>query len=138
MSNFSQKYCANCGSSAVCSVLQLLTQNPRLNDAMGSCHYFNLIQGQTPNNVNFGSEQQLQVSREEIARKLKEAQAQEDKEEVIRPSSKLYCHDCGKNDVELLRCSKCGELVCADCMTDTIDGRTLCQSCYDAEIPAML
>lgn len=137
MSNFSQKYCANCGSSAVCSVLQLLTQNPKLNDAMGSCHYFNLVQGRTMNDINIGSEQ-LPVNRDEVARKLREAQEQEKKEEIFRPSSDLYCHDCGKNDIELLKCSKCGELVCADCMTDTIDGRTLCQSCYEAETPAML
>ena len=53
--------------------------------------------------------------------------------EVIPPSEDLSCSVCHKKNVQLGKCSSCGRLICADCMTETIDGRTLCQECYDSD-----
>lgn len=52
-------------------------------------------------------------------------------EVICPPSEDSSCAHCGKNNVQLLQCSKCSSLVCADCFVDTIEGKTLCTTCWE-------
>lgn len=52
-------------------------------------------------------------------------------EEEIHENS--TCSHCGKNNVQVLQCSKCDNWVCADCFVDTIEGKTLCTTCWEGE-----
>jgi hypothetical protein len=67
-----------------------------------------------------------------LAEEIKAATTKEEDCPVIHaPEKGLECCACGQDDVQLLECSKCGRLVCGDCVTDTLKGESLCPECYE-------
>ena len=50
---------------------------------------------------------------------------------IIHASEDLSCVHCKQNNVDLLTCSECGELVCGDCAYETPDHKVYCPECYD-------
>ena len=49
--------------------------------------------------------------------------------------AECVCTTCGKTGLlyrdEFEKCSICGSYVCQDCAISTIDGQTMCESCYN-------
>lgn len=70
----------------------------------------------------------------EISKKIHEITDKAD-EGIIPASEHNSCSSCGKSNVELLVCTKCGNYVCSDCATETINGKVYCEKCYEDSEP---
>lgn len=71
-----------------------------------------------------------------IAEQIREesiAAEEKKQKKVLGPAEGVECSACHKDNVQLVHCDNCGKVCCADCLTDTLDGKTLCQDCYDSE-----
>lgn len=141
--------CPSCKIQPICKAYDELKKNPGVLAAMTQCRYYE--QGDNAflhnatviklDNIQSTAAEEIKDSRpdrdvlhdaSEISRKIHEAANDHMKEPVfVKPDGNISCASCGKPDLPLTACSLCGEMICAECATETLDGKILCPSCYN-------
>ena len=133
MSAFSARVCIGCRSEPVCKIKDLLVSNYTLNTAMSECRYFlgndTNTRGKTLHVVE--NEQKRRDIAQDVLLVSKKIHAMtEDK----KSSNVGTCESCNTK-AELFSCDNCGKAICENCCTHTLNGRTLCEKCYDEDEP---
>jgi len=138
--SFRENACTTCKVASVCRVKTLLDKKTFLDEAMNGCHFYQPFGDQS---IFLPGEKKDEVPRRnvmldvgEISRKIHEITDKPRKEpKIIPPSDNATCASCGETNVQLVVCQRCGAQICADCMTETINGEILCPECYDRDEP---
>lgn len=132
--SFSYEACNACKLRFICSVYPLIKDNHALGAAMIGCRYYEHDEKAEDGSENKVSENHS-LSIEErlaIAEEIKANNASKIEEPVIyQPQEGVKCSSCGHDNVQLVECSQCHKLICGDCVTDTLDGKSLCPDCYE-------
>ena len=127
--SFSYEACNTCKIRFICSVYPLIKDNNALDMAMIGCRYFERDEDakSVPENRSLSIEERLAIAEE-----IKANAASKIKEPIIyQPQEGVKCSSCGRDNVQLIECSECHKLICGDCVTDTLDGKSLCPDCYE-------
>jgi len=137
-SSFTSEACSTCRLLPICAVCPIITANKALDAAMIGCRYYEEGENSMmPFGQNVEEAPSISVDeRLKIAEQIREesiAAEEEKQKEVFGPAEGVECSACHKDNVQLVRCDNCGKACCADCLTDTLDGKTLCPDCYDSE-----
>lgn len=130
--SFSVTTCINCKNSNICKICDILKEHQIVNKAMIACLYYQNTNGndniQTQDVVDYDIK--TTQDRMKISNMIHELSGDNIlKEETIQPSEDKKCHICQTKNVELVKCSSCGNYMCNDCCTYTPDG-VLCDKCF--------
>lgn len=141
--NFYRDACSSCKISSICKAADAFRENKALNSCVTGCCFYQASGGNDISPGNFESQEtkrDVTLDINEVSKKIHNLTKPEDSigGSIIAPSDDLSCSACGKNNIQLLRCDSCHKLVCADCCTETIDGKTYCPTCYDEADPSIL
>ena len=131
--SFTNEACRKCTMLPVCKIKDLFDENPILDFAMLGCRYY--ADGSNEQTVFYQPEEETESrDRLEVAQEIRASMPiEDDKEDIVPPSETLACSSCGKTGVQLIKCGNCDKYCCGDCITDTIDGKSLCPECYENE-----
>ena len=130
--SFSVTTCMKCRNNEICKICDILTEHQIVNKAMIACLYYHKMDGndniQTQDVVDY--DVKTAQDRAEISNMIHELSGDnESKEEIVQPSEDKECHICKTKNIQLVKCSSCGNYICNACCTYTPDG-ILCDECF--------
>lgn len=123
--------CESCNTAGICSVKEKndSLKNQGITSVVTNCKYF------TGNNINtytpMAPERDFSADGiSSLSDRIHQMLGDKDEEaEIKKASPNESCAICGSNNVDLLKCHKCGKWVCQDCSTEDIHGCVTCDNC---------
>lgn len=130
--SFIEQACNTCRIQPVCKAYELIKTNAVLDISMIGCSFYEEEQRARKQENQQKIELTIQ-ERLDMAEKIKAENYVDDIAcDIIQPQKGVRCSACGKDNVQLIKCDECGALCCGDCITDTLNNKSLCPSCYES------
>ena len=118
--------CENCVTQPVCKIFEEKKKfAPIASIYVDNCKCFN----NKNSNFESGGDYDFEAinNRIEIIQKINESRNLTQKEE----KEEKVCVSCNEKKDHCVKCDSCGNWVCPDCATTTLENKVLCMECYN-------